>query len=78
MEGDGIINGYFTFERSQIKGNLLKDLLKENKDNIVIAATKVQKAGAEMPHGLCLSDHASKWKMEIFLAVDRDIPEAKM
>lgn len=38
---------------------------------------KVQKAGADMPDWLCLSDHASKWKMEIFLAVDKDIPEAE-
>lgn len=38
---------------------------------------KVQKAGANMPDWLCLSDHTSKWKMEILLAVDKDIPEAE-
>ncbi|MFZ3132351.1 MAG: hydrolase [Desulfosporosinus sp.] len=26
---------------------------------------KVQKAGADMPDWLCLSDHTSKWKMEM-------------
>lgn len=31
----------FPYERGQIKGNLLKDLLKENKDNIVIAVTVI-------------------------------------
>ena len=30
-----------------------------------------------MPDWLCLSDHTSKWKMEVFLAVDKDIPEAE-
>lgn len=30
-----------SYERGQIKGNLLKDLLKENKDNIVIAVTVI-------------------------------------
>lgn len=38
---------------------------------------KVQKAGADMPDWLCLSDHTSKWKMEIFLAIDKEIPEAE-
>lgn len=38
---------------------------------------KAQKAGAEMPDWLCLSDHASKWKMNILLAVDRNVPEAE-
>jgi hypothetical protein len=38
---------------------------------------KVQKAGANMPDWLCLSDHPSKWKMEILLAVDKNIPDAE-
>lgn len=37
---------------------------------------KVQKAGADMPDWLCLSDHTSKWSMEILLAVDKEIPDA--
>ena len=38
---------------------------------------KVQNAGANIPDWLCLSYHVSKWKMEIFLAVDRNIPESE-
>jgi len=38
---------------------------------------KVEKAGAGVPDWLCLSDHTSKWKMEILLAVDKNIPEAE-
>jgi hypothetical protein len=37
---------------------------------------KVVDAGATVPDGLCLSDHTSKWKMEVYLAVDKDIPDA--
>ena len=35
---------------------------------------KIEKAGAEMPDSLCLSDHPSKWKMDLMVAVDREIP----
>jgi hypothetical protein len=34
---------------------------------------KVRKAGAGMPDYLCLSDHVSKWRMDLYLAVDREI-----
>lgn len=37
----------------------------------------VTEAGATMPDWLCLSDHTSKWNMDIYLAVDKDIPNAK-
>lgn len=37
---------------------------------------KVQKVGADMPDWLCLSDHTSKWNMEILVAVDKEIPDA--
>jgi len=37
----------------------------------------VQKAGADMPDWLCLSNHTSKWKMEILLAVNNNIPKAE-
>jgi len=37
----------------------------------------VQKAGADNPEGLCLSDHTSKSKMEILFAVDNEIPGAE-
>lgn len=38
---------------------------------------KVEEANAEIPDWLCLSDHTSKWNMDIYLAVDREIPGAK-
>lgn len=38
--------------------------------------TKVDKAGASVPGWLCLSDHTSKWNMDLYLAVDKEIPEA--
>lgn len=39
--------------------------------------SKVTKANATMPDWLCLSDHTSKWNMDVYLAVDKDIPEAE-
>ncbi len=39
---------------------------------------KVEKAGASVPDWLCLSDHTSKWNMDLYLAVDRDIGDAEM
>jgi len=39
--------------------------------------SNVKKANATMPDWLCLSDHTSKWNMDIYLAVDKDIPEAE-
>ena len=38
---------------------------------------KVEKAGAKMNDYLCLSDHASKWSMEVLLAVDKEVPDAE-
>jgi len=38
---------------------------------------KVRKAGAEIPDWLCLSDHTSKWNMDVYLAVDKEIPDAE-
>lgn len=37
----------------------------------------VRKAGAEMEHNLTLSDHTSRWSMDVYLAVDREIPGAE-
>jgi hypothetical protein len=34
-------------------------------------------AGASVPDWLCLSDHTSQWNMELYLAVDKEIPGAK-
>jgi len=36
--------------------------------------TKVEKAGVQIPEYLCLSDHTSKWNMDIYLAVDKEVP----
>jgi hypothetical protein len=38
---------------------------------------KVRKAGARMPDWMALSDHTSKWNMDIYLAVDREIPDSE-
>jgi len=35
---------------------------------------KVETAGATMPDWLCLSDHTSRWNMDLYLAVDKEIP----
>jgi hypothetical protein len=35
--------------------------------------TKVEKAGAQVPDWICLSDHTSKWNMDLYLAVDKEI-----
>jgi len=37
---------------------------------------KVMDAGADMPNWLCLSDHTSKWNMDVYLEVDKEIPDA--
>jgi hypothetical protein len=38
---------------------------------------KVENANAKMPDWLCLSDHTSKFNMDIYLAVDKKIPNAE-
>lgn len=38
---------------------------------------KVEKVQAAVPDWLCLSDHTSKWNMDIYLAVDKDVPDAE-
>jgi hypothetical protein len=38
---------------------------------------KVRRAKATMPDWLCLADHASKWSMHVYLAVDKEIPDAE-
>lgn len=34
---------------------------------------KISAADATMPDYLCLSDHTSKWNMDLYLAVDKDV-----
>jgi hypothetical protein len=38
---------------------------------------KIKKAGAQMPSNLCLSDHTSNWNMDVYAAVDKDVPDAE-
>jgi len=38
---------------------------------------KGAKAGANVPENLCLSDHTSKWNMDLYLAVDREVAGAE-
>lgn len=38
---------------------------------------KVTAAGAAMPDWLCLSDHTSQWNMDVYLAVDKEVPGAE-
>ena len=38
---------------------------------------KTEKAGVEIPDYLCLSDHTSKWNMDIYLAVDKEVEGAE-
>jgi endo-beta-N-acetylglucosaminidase D len=38
---------------------------------------KVEEGGAKTPDNLCLSDHTSKWKMDIYLAVDKEVSDAE-
>jgi hypothetical protein len=35
---------------------------------------RVRKAQATIPDWLCLSEHTSKWNMDLYLAVDKEIP----
>jgi len=42
------------------------------------ADAKITAAGAVMKEWLCLSDHTSKWNMDIYLAVDKEVPGADM
>ena len=38
---------------------------------------KTRKAAASVPDNMCLSDHTSKWNMDVYVAVDKDIPGAE-
>jgi len=38
---------------------------------------KVRNAGATIPGWLCLSDHTSRWNMDLYLAVDKDVAGAE-
>ena len=38
---------------------------------------KTEAAGAKTSDNLCLSDHTSKWNMDLYLAADKDVPGAE-
>lgn len=38
---------------------------------------QITAAGGSVPDYLCLSDHTSKWSMNVYLAADREIPGAE-
>lgn len=38
---------------------------------------KVERSGATIPDWLCLSDHTSSWNMDLYLAVDKEIPDTE-
>lgn len=38
---------------------------------------KVRNSGAKIKDILCLSDHTSLWNMDVYLAVDKKIPDAE-
>ncbi len=62
-----IKSSVFTFFYMPIGfGALMKKLMK-----------KVEKADAKMADQVCLSDCTSKWNMDIYLAVDKEIPETE-
>jgi effector-binding domain-containing protein len=38
---------------------------------------KINSAGAECPEWMSLSDHTSKWNMDLYIAVDKEVPGTK-
>jgi len=38
---------------------------------------KIEEAGTKMAEGMVLAEHTSKWNMDVFLAVDKEIPGAE-
>jgi hypothetical protein len=38
---------------------------------------KIEEAGAKMLEGMVLSEHTSMWNMDLYLAVDKEIPNAE-
>jgi hypothetical protein len=44
---------------------------------IVSMNKKADKAGAKVLDWLCLTEHTSKWNMDLYLAVDKEVPDAE-
>ena len=45
---------------------------------IVPIVEQIEMAGAKPEQNLCLSDHTSKWNMDIYIATNKDIPGQEM
>lgn len=41
------------------------------------ADARVRKSGGAFQDGICLSDHTSKWNMDVYIAVDKEIAGAE-
>lgn len=37
----------------------------------------LQETGTTMPEALCLSDHTSRWNMDVYLGVDKEVTGAE-
>nr|WP_321521939.1 hydrolase [uncultured Macellibacteroides sp.] len=49
-----------------------------NFGNVIVKLyKKIQEASATVPDGLCLSDHTSRWNMDMYLAVDKEVSTAR-
>jgi len=49
-----------------------------NFGNVIVKLNKkILEASATVPDGLCLSDHTSRWNMDMYLAVDKEVPTAR-
>ncbi|MCU0680471.1 MAG: hypothetical protein MUF50_04185 [Planctomycetes bacterium] len=44
---------------------------------MIRSVKKIEEAGTKMLEGMVLSEHTSKWNMDIYLAVDREVPGAE-
>ena len=38
---------------------------------------QLKAAGAECPDWMCLSEHTSRWNMDLYLAVDKNVPDVE-
>lgn len=72
-------NKEFTWENKKfIKGSVFTMMyVPMNFGGVITKMMKqVDAAGRKLDSNLCLSDHTSKWNMNIYLAVDDDVPGA--
>lgn len=73
-------NKIFTWKNKRfIKGKVFTlFFMPINFGKVIVKLNKqVEKANAKIPNYICLSDHTSKFNMDLYLAVDREIPGAE-